>query len=115
MRPYPISMPNQIVQINLRIRSLTVHRLNEPPTRVDNSELRFTKRIELPAIPKSGDVLAMTAGTDNVTFQCTVTGSHWDDREGMFIISCSYTTNPMSEAHYRAVSDGSDWASKPLL
>jgi hypothetical protein len=110
-----VCMAIQNVQINLKIRSLTVRSANEPPKRIDNSNLRFTKVVELASIPKPGDVLDMTAGAGQVPFHCTVTRSEWDDRENMFVVSCSYTKTPMPEADYRAVSEGSDWTMKFLL
>ncbi len=108
-------MASQQVQINLKIRSLTVRPATEPVRRIDNSMVRFTRVVELPAIPKAGDVLDMTAGVAHVPFKCTVTRADWDDRENMFIVSCSYTRTPMLADDYWALAEGSDWTMKSLI
>ena len=108
-------MAIQHVQINLKIRSLTVRPPNEPVRRIDNSTVRFTRIVELPAIPKAGEVLDMTAGAANVPFKCTVTRADWDDRENMFIVSCAYTRTPMLADDYWALAEGSDWTMKSLI
>ena len=105
----------QQVQINLKVRSLTVRPANEPVRRIDNSMVRFTRVIELPSIPKAGEILDMTAGAAQVPFQCTVTRADWDDRENMFIVSCAYTRTPMRADDYWALAEGSDWTQKSLI
>ena len=49
----------QVVEISLRLPSLRI-RPNEfaEMTMVDNKDVRFTKRVELPSIPKPGDTLS---------------------------------------------------------
>jgi hypothetical protein len=108
-------MSSQQVLINLKIRSLTVRTAQEPPARVDNALVRFTKVIEVAAIPKVGSAITLTAGADELPFECSVTRAEWDDRENMFVVACSYTKSPMSQAHYLAIHGGGDWTMKPLL
>jgi hypothetical protein len=108
-------MSTQPLLINLKIRSLTLKTPGEPPARVDNGGIRFTKVIELDAIPKVGAVMTLTAGPDQLPFECTVTRAEWDDRENMFVVACSYTKSPMAVADYYAISSGGDWTMKPLL
>ena len=60
-------------------------------------------------------VLTLTAGPDQLPFECTVTRAEWDDRENMFEVACSYTKSPMALADYRAISGGGDWTMRPLL
>ena len=108
-------MSSQPVLINLRIRSLTVRMPGEPPVKVDNALVRFTKVIELAAIPRVGAAITLTAGPDQLTFECSVSRAEWDDRENMFVVACSYTKSPMSQAHYLAIHGGGDWTMKPLL
>ena len=47
----------QTVEISLRIPSLRVQREEKTET-ISNSDVRFTKRVELDSIPKAGAVLA---------------------------------------------------------
>lgn len=103
------------VLINLRIPSLTLKQDVDAPRRVDNSMLRFLKTIEVPAIPKVGDTLTLTADALVTPFPCTVKRSDWDDRENMFVVSCAYGKASIPEADYRALVGSPDWASKSLL
>lgn len=103
------------VLINLRIPSLTVKQDVDAPRRVDNSMVRFLKTVDVPAIPKVGDTLAMSADAMPLPFQCLVKRSDWDDRENMFIVSCAYAKNSIPEADYRALLGSPDWTQKPLL
>ena len=104
------------VLVNLRIPSLTIKATDEAPAkRVDNSALRFIKTVDLPAIPKAGAVLDMTASAVSAPFGCTVKMAEWDERENMFVVACSYARSSMPEADYRGLLGSSDWATKPLL
>ena len=104
------------VLINLRIPSLMVNSADDSaPKRVDNSALRFMKTVELAAIPKAGAILDMTAAAVSAPFGCTVKQANWDERENMFVVSCSYAKSSIPEAVYRALLGSSDWVTKPLL
>ena len=105
----------QTVRLNLKIRSLTVQPPNEPKKKIDNSTLRFQKLMEMSAIPKAGEVLQLTAGPEQVPFECTVVRADWDEHDNMFVVSCSYLKSPMREADYWAIAEGSDWTAKALL
>src|SRR5689334_20910261 len=108
-------MAIQPLLINLKIRSLTIRTPGADPVKVDNGSVRFTKIIEVDSIPKVGSVLTLTAGPDQLPFECSVTRAEWDDRENMFEVACSYIKSPMAIADYRAISAGGDWTMKPLL
>jgi hypothetical protein len=103
------------VLINLRIPSLTLKHEVDAPRRVDNSMLRFLKTVEVPAIPKVGDTLSLTADALPTPFPCTVKRSDWDDRENMFVVACAYGKTSIPEADYRALVGSPDWVSKSLL
>ena len=108
-------MARQPVLINLKIRSLTVLGAGEPPRKVDNSLVRFTKVMELESIPKPGTLLEVTAGSGSVAFECAVTRAEWDERENMFVVSCSYTRPSMRQVDYAALAEQTDWTMKSLL
>ena len=107
-------MPHVVV--NLRIPSLMVNSADDSgPKRVDNSAVRFIKTVELATIPKAGAMLDMTAAAVSAPFACTVKQADWDERENMFVVSCSYAKASIPEADYRALLSNSDWVTKPLL
>lgn len=105
----------QIVEISLRLPSLR-WRVTESSeeTLVDNKDVRFTKRVELPAIPKPGDMVAMTAG-DGKPFPCEVTQANWHDDKNMFVVACRYGKRSVSPDDYRIIANSPDWVAKPLL
>ena|SRR5581483_6891061 len=104
------------VLINLRIPSLTIDAPDHSGRkRVDNSGVRFLKAVELPAVPKPGTVLDLTASALADPFGCTVKRADWDERENRFIVSCSYAKTSIREADYNALLGSSDWVAKPLL
>jgi hypothetical protein len=103
------------VLINLRIPSLTVKQDVDAPRRIDNSMTRFMKTVEVAAIPKVGETLDMSADALPTPFACVVKRSDWDDRENIFIVSCSYGKASIPEHDYRALLGSPDWASKSLL
>lgn len=105
----------QTVEISLRIPSLRVRRegQDEPET-IANGEVRFTKRIELEAIPKAGVVLTMAVSSGG-TFECDVVRSDWHDDKNMFVVACRYSKRSISQAEYQALMDASDWQVRNLL
>jgi hypothetical protein len=62
----------QIVEISLRVPSLRIKLAEHADASlIHNSEVRFTRRVELPSIPGTGDVLTMSAGNGR-SFLCEV-------------------------------------------
>ncbi|OFW37314.1 MAG: hypothetical protein A3F70_06715 [Acidobacteria bacterium RIFCSPLOWO2_12_FULL_67_14] len=105
----------QTVEISLRIPSLRVRREGkEDPETIANSEVRFSKQIELEAIPKPGDVLTMVVSS-GVTFECEVVRSDWSQDKNMFVVACRFSGRSISAAGYQALMDSSDWHVRPLL
>ena len=101
-------------EISLRIPSLRVRRGTDSPETISNSDVRFIKRIELERVPKSGDLLTMTIGSE-ASFQCEVVASNWDDGKNMFVTACRYSKRSISEAEYQALLNASDWQMRTLL
>jgi len=102
-------------EISLRIPSLRVHREGkDSPETISNSDVRFIKRIELERVPKSGDLLTMTIGSE-ASFQCEVVSSNWHDEKNMFVTACRYSKRSISEAEYQALLNASDWQMRALL
>jgi hypothetical protein len=105
----------QTVEISLRIPSLRVRREGkEAMETIANSEVRFTKQIELQAIPKPGAVLNMAISSGE-TFECEVVRSEWHHEKNMFLIACRYSKRSISPAEYQALIDSSDWQVRALM
>jgi hypothetical protein len=103
------------IEISLRIPSLRVRREGkDSPETIANSDVRFTKHVQLEAVPKPGDVLTMTLGSGG-TFQCEVVRSDWHHDKNMFVTACRYFKRSISEAEYQALMDSSDWQVRGLF
>ena len=102
------------LEINLKIPRVTLRPADGPVQVIDNSALRYTKLIHVPAVPKAGEVLQVTAGPFQ-TFECAVTRADWSDEREMFIVSCSFAKRSMSADEYEALVNDGEWKSKPLF
>ncbi|PYR36509.1 MAG: hypothetical protein DMF93_19755 [Acidobacteria bacterium] len=102
-------------EISLKIPSLRVRREGkDSPETIANSDVRFIKLVELDRVPKSGDVLTMTIGSET-SFQCEVVRSDWHQDKNMFVTACRYSKRSISEAEYHALMGASDWQMRALL
>ena len=105
----------QTVEISLRIPSLRVRREGkDDPETIVNSDVRFSKRIDVDSIPKTGAVLAMTVSSGG-SFECEVVRSDWHDDKNMFVIACRYVGRSISHGDYQALLDSTDWQQRALL
>ena len=105
----------QTVEISLRIPSLRLRpEGKEAMETIANSDVRFSKHVELEVIPKPGDVLHMAVSSGG-TFECEVVRSEWHHDKNMFVIACRYSKRSMSPAEYQALMDSSDWQVRALL
>ena len=105
----------QTVEISLRIPSLRIRREGkDSPETIANSDVRFSKRLELDAIPKPGEVLKMAVSSGG-TFECDVVRSEWHHEKNMFVVACRYSKRSISPDDYQALIDSSDWQAKALL
>src|SRR5262245_15850319 len=101
---------SQIVEINLRIPSLLIPGQKD---RTNNEQVRFTKPLEVSAIPKSGEVLDFIVGS-NATLPCVVVRSTWDDGKNCFIIECQYTKRSIPASDYLALIGSTEWTARLL-
>jgi hypothetical protein len=105
----------QIVEISLKIPSLRVLREGrEDRETITNSDVRFSKRVELESIPKVGDVLTMEVAPGR-PFECEVSRSDWRDDKNIFVIACRYSKRSISPADYQALLDAPDWEMRSLI
>ena len=104
----------QIVEINLRLPSLRIkEEAGGEPRIVNNSDVRFTKNVELQSIPKPGELLTMSA--DSMTFPCEVIQTNWHESKNIFVVACRFERRSISAAEYHAISNSAEWLTKPLL
>jgi len=105
----------QTVEISLRIPSLRLRREGkEAMETIANSDVRFSKQLELEAVPKPGDILNIAVGSGG-TLECDVVRSDWDQGKNMFVVACRYSKRSITPAEYQALMDASDWQVRALL
>jgi hypothetical protein len=102
------------VEVNMKIPRVTIRADGQDDKIIDNSGVRFTTLIQVPAIPKPGASLQLTtSGGDG--FECTVTRADWNEERERFVLSCSYAKRSMSAAEYGALVNDSAWQTKQLF
>ena len=105
----------QTVEISLKVPSLRVQREGkDSPEAISNSDIRFTKAIEVDSIPKIGTVLEMTMSA-GAPFQCEVVRSDWREDKQCFVVACKYSKRSITPADYDALTASTDWILTPLL
>ena len=75
-------MPIEI-EVNLAIPRIKNPILGENGYPIDNGSVRFTKMIQVPAIPQPGAVLQMSTSSGH-EFGCTVTRAEWHEDRSLF-------------------------------
>jgi len=103
------------IEVNMRVPTLTVRSPSEADKRIDNSAVRFTRRIQVPALPKPGDVLALSIAGGSATFECTVTRSDWHEEKALFVVACTYAKRSLTVDTYSALVNDNEWTMKQLL
>jgi hypothetical protein len=105
----------QTVEISLRIPSLRIRREDKDALEtINNSDIRFSKKLELESIPKPGVVLTMNISSGE-TFECDVVRSDWHHDKNMFVVACRYSKRSVSPTEYHALMNSSDWHMRALI
>jgi hypothetical protein len=102
-----------VIEVNMKIPSLTVPSSANANHRIDNSTVRFTKRISVDAIPKPGDWLQLSTRMGE-PFECAVTRADWNEEKSLFIVSCAYPRRSITADEHSALLSDPDWAMKQL-
>jgi hypothetical protein len=102
------------VEVSLRIPNMKVRALDENGYPIDNSTVRFKKRVTVATIPKPGDALQLTTRSGK-TFESKVMRADWNEGRGMFVLSCQYSNRSISADEYGALVNDPDWDMKPLI
>ena len=102
------------VEVNLKIPRVKNPVLDEKGYPIDNGSVRFTKLIQVPALPKPGEKLQLSTSSGK-TLVCEVTRSDWIDDREMFVLGCKYANRSMPADECAALFNDTDWRMKPLL
>ena len=101
------------VDANLKIPRLTVRPADAPARLVDNSSVRWIKRITVETIPKPGDTVRLSTRR-GPPFDGTVTRVEWNDAKNLFVVSCTYTKRSITGDDYEALLVDPDWIANHL-
>jgi hypothetical protein len=102
------------VEVNLAIPRVKNPVKDEKGYPIDNGSVRFTKTIEVPAIPQPGAPLQLTTSAGH-EFECTVTRSDWHEERGLFVLSCRYAKRSIPAEECAALFNDPEWKMRPLL
>jgi hypothetical protein len=102
------------IEINLRIPAVKDPLKNSSGWPINNGEVRFTKHVNTPTLPKPGDVVELMT-QPNHKFEATVTRADWHEEKEIFIVSCKYAKQSIPRPHYLALMEDHEWTMKPLL
>jgi len=102
------------IEINLQIPAVKDPIKGADGWPINNAEIRFVKRIEVPRLPKVGDQIDLTV-RPNLVFQASVTRSDWHEEKELFVVACRYSLRSIQRMQYQALMEDSEWARKPLL
>jgi hypothetical protein len=102
------------VEINLKIPRVKTPVLDEKGYPIDNGSVRFTKLIQVPALPKPGASLQLTTSS-GLMLPCEVTRADWHEERALFVLSCKYANRSMPAEACAALFNDAEWRVKPLL
>jgi hypothetical protein len=81
---------------------------------INSANVRFIRDVEMPALPKPGDVLRLETRT-GTSLECEVHRADWNEGTNCFIVYCRYSKRSMPPDEYNALFDDPDWKMRPLL
>jgi hypothetical protein len=101
------------IEVSLRIPNMKVRTLDENGYPIDHSTIRFKRIVQVPAIPKVGQFLQLSASEK--TLKASVVGVVWSDDKGMFVVACQYTNRSIPADDHSALTRDPDWRMTPLI
>ncbi len=113
---FPVVLPSMSKPIEVRLR---IPKNNKAPLLddggypLDMASVRFRKVMSVPAIPKTGDTIELTAGSR--AFQGVVTMVDWSETDGRFIVACQYGLRSISVDDQNALVADAEWQLAPLI
>ena len=101
-------------EVRLRVPNMKVRALDQNGYPIDHSSMRFRKVIEVPRMPRAGDMLELTTSSGR-TLQATVARSELDEPRSLFVLSCQYSERSITADDYAALANDPAWELKHLL
>ena len=102
------------VEVSLRIPNMKVRALDEHGYPIDNSSVRFKKRLTVPSLPKPGESLQLTTHSGS-PFEAKVVRADWSEDRSLFVVSCQFANRSIQSDEYAALVNDPDWQMKPLI
>lgn len=102
------------VELNLRIPSVKEPVKNEAGWPINSADVRLIRQVDLPALPKPGELIEVWAGPET-PFHALVVRTDWHEAKAMFVVSCKYSKQSIPRPLYLALMEGSDWTIRPLV
>ena len=102
------------IEINLRLPAVKDPSNDEAGARINNLDVRFTRRMKTETLPKAGELVDLTTRPDHA-FQAKVTRADWHEGKSMFIVSCKYAKPSIPRPQFLALMADQDWTMKRLL
>ena len=102
------------IEVRLRIpKNSKAPLLDEGGYPLDTASVRFRKLMTVPAIPKAGEPIELTAAGQALA--ATVVRADWSDAEGMFVVACQYAQRSISVEEQNALVGDPEWTMVPLI
>lgn len=101
------------IEVSLRIPQNRKQPLMQDGYPVDMAAVRFRRVIDVPAIPKGGEELALTAS--GLTVIARVVQSNWDEGKGLFVVACQYANRTIPAEEQTALVNDPEWRLEPLI
>jgi hypothetical protein len=80
---------------------------------LDMASVRFRKVMSVPAIPKAGETITLTAGSR--TFPAVVTIAEWSESDDRFVVACQYGQRSIAVDDQNALVADPEWQLTPLV
>ena len=103
----------KVIEVNLKIPNMKVRTLDENGDPIDHSTIRFKKIMQVPAIPKVGQLRHLSAS--DKALPASVVGVVWSDDRGMFVVACQYAKRSIPADDHSALRRDPDWRMTPLI
>jgi hypothetical protein len=101
------------LEVNLRVPDVSVKTPDASVRRITNSDSRFLKVCEVPALPQIGDNLELS--TRSYVFNATVKRLDWHDDQNRFVVACHYGKRSMTPEEYDGLRADPDWTMTSLV
>jgi hypothetical protein len=93
---------------------MKVRALDQNGYPIDHSSMRFRKVIDVPRIPRPGDMLELMTSSGRA-LRATVARVDTDEQRGLFVVACQYSERSISADDYGAFANDPEWELKHLL